>query len=94
MILKKHPKGMHVMQCKYCNHTYVGGPQQIRVHLFGLRGQGVEKCKHATCSETRKKTKFDASGSLPMSWNMQLRKNAEETLARFFDVEDIPHGKV
>ena len=25
---------------------------------------------------------------------MQLRKNAEEALARFFYVEDIPHGKV
>ena len=46
------------------------------------------------CSETRKKTKLDASGSLPMLWNMQLRKNAEEALARFFYAEDIPHGKV
>ena len=46
------------------------------------------------CSETRKKTKLDANGSLPMLWNMQLRKNAEEALARFFYAEDIPHGKV
>ena len=136
---------MHVMQCKYCNHTYVGGPQRIRVHLLGLRGQGVEKCKHASndvkqqikrlmeiaseelvsnddapisnenqsitstsnsenemhnvsqlqaCSESREKTKLDASGSLPMSWNMQLRKNAKEALERFLYAEDIPHGKV
>ena len=28
---------MHVIQCKYCNHTYVGGSQWIRVHLLGLR---------------------------------------------------------
>ena len=34
------------MQCKYCNHTYVGGPQRIEVQWLGLRGQGVEKCKH------------------------------------------------
>ena len=46
------------------------------------------------CSETRKKMKLDASSSLPMAWNMQLRKNAEEALARFFYAEDIPHGKV
>ena len=29
-----------------------------------------------------------------MSWDMQLRRKAEEAIARFFYAEDIPHGKV
>ena len=33
-------------------------------------------------------------GPLQMSWDMQLRKKAEEAIARFFYAEDIPHGKV
>ena len=39
---------MHVMQCKYCNHIFGGGPQWIRAHLLGLKGQGVDKCKNAS----------------------------------------------
>ena len=35
------------MKCKYCNHVFVGGPCRIRVHVLGIRGQGVEKCTKA-----------------------------------------------
>ena len=39
---------MHLMQCKCCNHVYVGGPHRIRAHLLGIRGKGIEKCKNAS----------------------------------------------
>ena len=48
---KKNARGMHLMQCKYCNHVYVGGPHRVRAHLLGIRGQGVkkmQKCKNAS----------------------------------------------
>ena len=41
-----------------------------------------------------KKQKIEASGSLPMSFELALRKQAEEAVARFFYVEDIAHRKV
>ena len=41
-----------------------------------------------------KKQKTETSGSLPMSFELALRKQAEEAIARFFYAEDIPHGKV
>ena len=36
------------MQCKYCTHSYVGGPQQTRAHFLGIKGQGVDKCKNVS----------------------------------------------
>ena len=41
-----------------------------------------------------KKQKIEASGSLPMSFELALRKQAEEAVARFFYAEDIAHRKV
>ena len=41
-----------------------------------------------------KKQKTETSGSLPMSFELALRKQAEEAIARFFYAEDIAHRKV
>ena len=43
-ILRKHDKGMPVVQCNHCHHVFVGGPFRIRAHLLGLKGLGVDKC--------------------------------------------------
>ena len=44
-ILRKHDKGMPVVQCNHCHHVFVGGPFRIRAHLLGLKGLGVDKCR-------------------------------------------------
>ena len=44
-VLRKHDKGMPVVQCKHCHHVFVGGPFRIRAHLLGLKGLGVDKCR-------------------------------------------------
>ena len=48
LIIKKNSREMHEMQCKYCTDSYVLGPQRIRAHLLGIKGQGVDKCKKAS----------------------------------------------
>ena len=44
-VLRKHGKGMPVVQCNHCHHVFVGGPFRIRAHLLGLKGLGVDKCR-------------------------------------------------
>ncbi|MCO5561979.1 hypothetical protein L7F22_015605 [Adiantum nelumboides] len=44
-ILKKLPKGMCTMKCKFCEHEWDGGPSRIRAHILELKGFGVDKCK-------------------------------------------------
>ena len=44
-VLRKHDKGMSVIQCKHCHHVFVGGPFRIRAHLLGLKGLGFNKCR-------------------------------------------------
>lgn len=42
-------------RCKFCNFTFVGGPQKIRVHLTGKRENGtrLSRCEH--CPEDVRK---------------------------------------
>ncbi|MCO5569315.1 hypothetical protein L7F22_023027 [Adiantum nelumboides] len=35
---------MFVCKCKYCPHVYDGGPNCIRVHILGIKGEGVAAC--------------------------------------------------
>ena len=44
-IVRKPGKGMPDVQCKHCQHVFVGGPFRIRAHLLGTKGFGVDKCR-------------------------------------------------
>ncbi|MCO5605603.1 hypothetical protein L7F22_059786 [Adiantum nelumboides] len=44
-ILKKLPKGMCTMKCKFWEHEWDGGPSRIRARILGLKGFSVDKCK-------------------------------------------------
>ncbi|MCO5609496.1 hypothetical protein L7F22_063724 [Adiantum nelumboides] len=37
-------RGMFVCKCKYCPHVYDGGPNRIRAHILGIKGEGVAAC--------------------------------------------------
>ena len=45
-------------------------------------------------SSSCKKKVIDSCGSLQMSWQKSLNKIADESVRRFFFVENIPHLKV
>ena len=45
-------------------------------------------------SSCKKRTIENTSGSLQISWQKSLNKNADESVRTFFFVEDIPHLKV
>lgn len=45
--LKEIGKGMYTCKCKYCPHTWDGGPVRIRAHILGLKGHGVAPCLNA-----------------------------------------------
>ncbi|MCO5550737.1 hypothetical protein L7F22_004228 [Adiantum nelumboides] len=40
-------RGMFVCKCKYCPHVYDGGPNRIRAHILGIKGEGVAACLNA-----------------------------------------------
>lgn len=65
IILKKNDKGMHQIQCKHCNQSFVVGPCRIRAHLLGLKGQGIGKCCKISVEikEKVKRLVKDASGA-------------------------------
>ncbi|MCO5568912.1 hypothetical protein L7F22_022614 [Adiantum nelumboides] len=46
-IVKTGPKGQNTCKCKYCGHSWDGGPLHIRAHILGLKGLGVDKCASA-----------------------------------------------
>ncbi|KAH7437821.1 hypothetical protein KP509_05G090800 [Ceratopteris richardii] len=45
--VKQLSKGQWTCKCKYCGHTFDGGPNRIRAHVLGLKGFGVDKCSCA-----------------------------------------------
>ncbi|MCO5591831.1 hypothetical protein L7F22_045824 [Adiantum nelumboides] len=43
--LKPQKRGQFTCKCKFCGHTWDGGPYRIRAHLLSLSGHGVGPCE-------------------------------------------------
>ncbi|MCO5612854.1 hypothetical protein L7F22_067125 [Adiantum nelumboides] len=43
--LKPQKKGQFTCKCKFCEHTWDGGPYRIRAHLLSLSSHGVGPCE-------------------------------------------------
>ena len=83
-VLRKHDKGMSVIQCKHCHHVFVGGPFRIRAHLLGLKGSGVDKCRHidaAIKAEVQKMVSDITSANVDVKMESAMECKAENSIA-------------
>ena len=92
-VLRKHDKGMSVIQCKHCHHVFVGGPFRIRAHLLGLKGLGFNKCRQIDVvikAEVQKMV--SGCASVDMNGDSSMECNAENcsTNVESTSINEIP----
>ena len=89
-IVQKPDKGMPVVQCKHCQHVFVGGPFRIRAHLLGTKGFGVDKCRRIDAIkkvEVQKMISNTSYANVDVDGGSSMKCNAEKTSANVDVVE-------
>ena len=89
-IVRKPDKGMPVVQCKHCQHVFVGGPFRIRAHLLGTKGFGVDKCRRIDAvkkAEVQKMISNTSYANVDVNGGSSMKCNAEKSSANVDVVE-------